>query len=153
MTLPYTLVPIRKSNGDFEFIEAQPSELDWPDLRSIWAEIGITRPICFAPPEEKLDVFFSYACQTANAPISLGTVFNPGWSELFMDIIKHDCLVISAELSPYLFERRLFASHVDQLSLIVIVGSTNQSIANFIAPPDRKNNLRILPHPANGFFA
>ncbi len=148
MTLPNVLIPIRMPGGDFHIAEAAPSELDWPELRTRWSEAGSARPICFAPPEEKLDLFFSYACQKAGMPISLGTVFNLGWTEMFLDRIQHDCLVISSRLVRYLSERHLFADHLERLKLIVVVGYAPVEDKTATETLTANHTLRMLPHPA-----
>jgi len=147
MTLPKVLVPIQTQNGAFHVFEGEPSQLDWPELRAYWQRVNVERPICFAPPEEKLDLFFFYACQKAGLPISLGTVFNPGWTDMFIGKIQHDSLVISSELAQYLAKRQLFAGHIGQLKQIVIVGDISQHAQREVANSAGKGTCHVLPHP------
>lgn len=121
MTLPDVLIPIRKSDGDFFIIEAMPSELDWPELRWLWDEASIKLPYCFAPPEEKMELIFSYACKKVQLPISIGTVFNPSWSEMFLNKIGHDCLLISSTVAPYVAQQKLFKTILQNLRLLIVV--------------------------------
>jgi len=150
--LPKVLLPIRSSNGDCSVLEAEASDIDWPELRTLWRNAKIGRPLCFAPPEEKLDVFFSYACQKAGLPISLGTVFNPGWTDMFLSTIKHDCLVISSELASYLSERGLFGAHLGLLEQIVIVGDLSQHVRGSVSTLIDVIAVHILPHPAKALM-
>jgi hypothetical protein len=152
MTLPKVLLPIRSSDGDFHILEAAPSDLDWPELREFWQEGKITRPICFAPPEDKLDLFFSYACQKAGVPISLGTVFNPGWTEMFLKTIAHDCLVVSSALVSYLAEGRIFKDRLGQLKQIFVVGDLSQDAQQAVAILVAGGAVHALPHPAEALM-
>ncbi|WP_435988132.1 hypothetical protein [Sulfitobacter sp. SH22] len=147
MMLPKVLVPIRSSNGDFYILEAAPSDLDWPELRALWQVTGVARPLCFAPPEDKIDLFFSYACQEAGVPISLGTVFNPGWTDMFFKTIAHDCLVLSSKLVPYLAEGRMFKDHLGQLKQVVIVGDIAQDVEHSVIKLVASGNCHRLSHP------
>jgi hypothetical protein len=129
-------------------LEAEPCDLDWPELRELWGESDVFRPICFAPPDEKLDLFFAYACQAAGLPISLGTVFNPGWTEMFLSTLQHDALVLTEDLVQYLVERRLFASHIEQLKLLVVVGDPPEEMQRALEAFTVECRLAVLPHPA-----
>ena len=117
------LVPLRRSNGTYEVLEALPDDMNWPELRAIWSDMDVSMPLCFAPPEEKLELFFYYACEAHGVPSSLGTVYNPGLTGLYLESGEHDCLVISATLARYFIENALFAAYVKQLKQLVFVGS------------------------------
>ncbi|WP_120500384.1 hypothetical protein [Roseovarius sp. EL26] len=147
MATTKVLVPVRKPSGDFCIYEIEQDHLNWPEMREIWAKASIERPFCFAPPEEKLDVFFSYACKAAAMPISLGTVFNPSWSQLFIKTIKHDCLVISASLSSYLIQSPLFEQILPDFKQLAIIGTASDHALETLSARHAHLDIHILPNP------
>ncbi len=141
------LLPIQNADGQFQLLECLPEDLAWPDLQAIWRQYSVVHPICCAPPEQKLDVFFQYACKSYGAPVSLGTVFNPGWTAMLMDQVRHDCMVVSADLVPYLTTRGLFAEQIKHLTAMAIVGEKTPEQFAALQAQHPALSLHSLPSP------
>lgn len=141
------LLPIRFENGAFRVFEVGPERLDWPELRQKWTQHKVKRPFGFVAPEEKLDVFFAYACRKAKVPISLGNVFNPAWSTLFLREIENDALVLSANLLTYVTGRGLFADHLVKLKHTAIIGHADSEKISDLRTLFENMDVQILPHP------
>ena len=141
------LLPIKGTNGALNIFEVPPDQLYWPELQLIWDNSSIKLPFCFVPPESKLDVFFAFACRKSGRPISLGTVFNPGWSAYFLSEVGHDALVISFDLVKYINGNALFADHLSRFDQCVVVGDPGFETMEGLRSRLSTTDVRKLPHP------
>lgn len=141
------MVPVEDSAGAFYVFEHTSDQLSWPEVRGIWVYHDITLPLCFVPPETRLDLFFFYACQSYGVPASLGTVYNPAWSELFLKEVCHDCLVITDTLISYVISNGLFAHHMDQFRVIICIGDLSLKDEAWLLSNYHNLHIAKLPNP------
>lgn len=147
MDIPKVLIPVLQPDGNYKSYEFAPEEIDWPEIRSLWAKYSIELPLCFAPPETKSEIFFYYACQEYGVPASLGSVYNPGWTELFLSQIKHDCFIIDETLIPYVATDGLFEKAFKRLKLLICMGVLEISLKQQLQALYPNLICKTLPHP------
>jgi len=149
MDIPKVLIPVEQPDGSYKSFEFSPEEIDWPEIRSLWAKHSIELPLCFAPPETKSEIFFYYACQKYGVPASLGSVYNPGWTELFLSEINHDCLIVTDTLMSYIVSDKLFAKAFDHLKLFICLGTVETFMEQQLKEQYPDLFCEIIPHPIN----
>ena len=147
MNIPKILIPVEQSSGDYKAFEFSQAQITWPEIRNLWAIHSVKLPLCFAPPETKLEIFFYYACQEYGAPASLGSVYNPGWTELFLSEVNHDCLIVADTLLPYITTNRLFTKAFDHIKLLICIGKPDLPIEQQLQAQYPKLTCEALPHP------
>lgn len=147
MNTPNIVIPLETSSGDYEVYTFQPNEMSWPDIRALWKKHTISYPICFTPPEDRVEMFFFYACQKYETPCSLGTVYNPSWTDMFLSKVNHDCLVIASPLIPYILSNDLFANHIPNIKLLISIGQVNQETHNKLRQRFPDLTCETLRHP------
>ena len=147
MVLPKVIIPMEKSTGAYEVYEFEPDQMNWRDIRTIWEKHSISYPLCFAPPEEKIEMFFFYACQKYGTPCSLGSVYNPSWTDMFLSKVGHDCLVITAPLVSYILSNNLFANRIANLRLLIFIGDIDPQNKDKLQGRFTDLKCEILPHP------
>lgn len=147
MVLPKIIIPMEHTNGNDEVYAFEHSQMDWCDIRAIWKENSIAYPLCFAAPENRIEMFFFYACQTYGTPCSLGSVYNPSWTDMFLSKVEHDCLVISAPLVSYIVSNNLFSHHISKLRLLISIGDINRKYIDKLQSRFLNLKYEALPHP------
>ncbi len=147
MLPPKVIIPMENTNGDYKIYEFYPDQMIWRDIRSIWEKHSIAYPLCFAPPEDRIEIFFFHACQAYGTPCSLGSVYNPSWTDMFLSKVGHDCLVITAPLISYVISNKLFATRIAKLRLLVCIGDINPELKDKLLERFADLKFESLPHP------
>ena len=71
----------------------------------------------------------------------------PGWSQLLIDTIQHDCLLISASLVSYVVNNSLFERNLSQFSQVIVVGEGNPELACGLKEKASNLQVYLLSHP------